>query len=120
MTFVESIQTCFRKYASFEGRAARYEYWWFVLFLILTQVVAEMLSPTLAGIFVLATLLPAIAAAARRLHDVDRSGWWQLIGFIPLIGWILLIYWMVQPGKEPNRFGPPVQPALDVNDFSQV
>ena len=58
--------------------------------------------------------------AARRLHDVDRSGWWQLIGFIPLIGWILLIYWLVQPGKEPNRFGPPPQPALDVNDFSQV
>jgi uncharacterized membrane protein YhaH (DUF805 family) len=120
MNFVESIQTCFRKYATFEGRAARPEYWWFVLFLVLTQVVAEMVSPTLSGIFVLATLLPAIAAAARRLHDINRSGWWQLIGFIPLIGWIVLIYWMCQPGKEPNRFGPAPQGAPQVQDFSQV
>lgn len=120
MSFFDSIQTCFRKYASFDGRATRPEYWWFVLFLVLTQLAAELLSPALAGIFVLLTLLPAVAVAARRLHDIDRSGWWQLIGFVPLIGWIVLIYWLVQPGKEPNRFGPPPRPSVDVNDFSQV
>ena len=90
MTFVESIQTCFRQYATFEGRATRSEYWWFVLFLILTQLVAELLSPVLAGIFVLATLLPAIAAATRRLHDIDKSGWWQLLGFVPIVGGLII------------------------------
>lgn len=106
MTFTESIQTCFRKFATFEGRATRPELWWFVLFTCLGSMVAGMLSDVLRGLFSLVVLLPSIAVGARRLHDIDRSGWWQLISLIPVIGWIVMIYWCVQPGCEPNRFGP--------------
>lgn len=107
MTFFEAIKTCFSKYADFDGRAARSEFWWWVLFVFLASSAASILSPVVSGLFSLGVLLPNIAVAARRLHDIDRSGWWQLIWLIPLIGWLLLIYWFAQPGKEPNRFGSP-------------
>ena len=55
-------------------------------------------------LFALATLLPTLAVAARRLHDIDKSGWWQLVYFIPFVGWILWIMWNVRDGVEPNRF----------------
>ena len=62
----------------------------------------------LAAIFDIATFVPSIAVAARRLHDTDRSGWWQLLIFIPVIGWILLLIWFVQRGTpDSNRFGVP-------------
>ena len=107
MTFVESIKTCLSKYAEFDGRASRSEFWWWVLFVFLVSAAASTISSTLSGLFSLAVLLPNIAVAARRLHDIDRSGWFQLVALIPLIGWILMIYWCVQESKEPNRFGPP-------------
>lgn len=104
MTFGDSIKTCFTKYADFTGRASRSEYWWFVLFIVLASIVLSMVTPLLSGLFSLATLLPSIAAAARRLHDTDKSGWWQLIGLIPLLGWIVIIVLLAQEAKEPNRF----------------
>lgn len=106
MTFGDSIATCFRKYADFTGRATRSEYWWWMLFVFLASFFLSMISETVSGLFSLAVLLPSLAVAARRLHDIDRSGWWQLIALIPLLGWVLMIYWCVQPGKEPNRFAP--------------
>ena len=54
---------------------------------------------------VLGMVLPSLAVGARRLHDIDKSGWWQLVGLIPFIGWIIMIWWCVQDSKEPNRFG---------------
>jgi len=107
MTFVESIKTCFSKYADFNGRASLSEFWWWVLFVFLASSAASIVSPTLSGLFSLGVLLPNIAAGARRLHDTDRSGWLQLVALIPVLGWILLIYWCVQPSKDPNRFGSP-------------
>ena len=107
MTFFESIKTCFSKYADFDGRASLSEFWWWVLFVFLASAAASIVSPIVSGLFSLAVLLPNIAAGARRLHDTDRSGWFQLIVLIPLIGWLLLIYWCVQPSKDPNRFGSP-------------
>jgi len=105
MTFVESIKTCFSKYADFNGRASRPELWWWVLFVILASAALSTISSMLSGLFSLAVLVPNIAVTARRLHDTDRSGWLQLVALIPLIGWIVVIYWCVQEGKEPNRFG---------------
>lgn len=104
MNFGDSIQTCLRKYADFNGTASRSEYWWFVLFLVLGSAILSVFSDKLSLVFSLLTLLPSFAVAARRLHDIDRSGWWQLIGIIPLIGWIVMIYWLVQP-SQPNRYG---------------
>jgi uncharacterized membrane protein YhaH (DUF805 family) len=105
MTFGESIRACFSKYATFEGRASRSEYWWFFLFTFLASAATGIVSEALSGLFSLAVLLPSLAVGARRLHDVDRSGWFLLLWFIPIIGWIVLVIWMTQAGKEPNRFG---------------
>ncbi len=104
MTFGESISTCFKKYATFDGRATRSEYWWFFLFTFLVSVALGIVSEMLSGLFTLAVLLPSLAVGARRLHDIDKSGWFLLVWFIPIIGWIIMIVWAIQEGKEPNRF----------------
>ncbi len=112
MTFQDAIKTCFSKYADFKGRALRSEYWWFWLFTVLVSVGLSMISETLGGLFYLGVLLPLLAAAARRLHDTDRTGWWLLIGFIPLIGALVLIYFTTQAGSATdNAYGPPPQDA---------
>lgn len=104
MTFGESISTCFSKYAAFDGRARRSEFWWFFLFTVLVSAASGMVSEILSGLFSLGVLLPSLAVGARRLHDIDKSGWFLLLWLIPIIGWIVLIFWAVQEGKEPNRF----------------
>lgn len=104
MTFGESISTCFSKYATFDGRATRSEYWWFALFTFLASVILGMISETASGVFSLAVLLPSLAVGARRLHDTDRSGWFLLLWLLPVIGWIVLLFFAVQESKEPNRF----------------
>lgn len=104
MTFIDAIRTCFRKYADFSGRASRSEFWWWVLFNVIGNVVLGLINEKLSWVFALATLVPYFAVTARRLHDTDRSGWLQLLGFIPVVGWILLIYWCVQEGKSTTRF----------------
>src|SRR5437773_11466425 len=78
MTFQESVRVCFSKYADFSGRASRSEYWWFFLFIVLVGTATSFVSDYVSAIFLLATLLPSLAAATRRLHDTERSGWWQL------------------------------------------
>lgn len=105
MTFPDSIKTCFSKYAEFNGRASRSEYWWWVLFFLLGSAATSVVGHMASGLFSVAVLLPSIAVATRRLHDTDRSGWLQLLVFIPLIGMLVLLFWAIQEGKEPNRFG---------------
>ena len=99
MTFQESIQVCFKKYADFTGRASRSEYWWFMLFLFLVIAGTSMFSEVVSGLFSLAVLVPSLAAGARRLHDTNRSGWLQLLWIVPLIGWIIVIVFLVQESK---------------------
>lgn len=106
MTFIDSIKTCFMKYADFGGRAPRSEYWFWLLFVAIASAVLAAIHPRLSNAISIATLLPSFAVAARRLHDIDRSGWWQLIAFIPIIGWIIMIVWCAAPGTSgANRFG---------------
>ncbi len=104
----KAVKTCLTKYADFNGRAARPELWWFVLAQFVVAIVLNTIVPVLGGLFSLAVLLPSLAAGARRLHDIGKSGWFQLLGLIPVLGWILLIYWAVQPGDPgANQYGPP-------------
>jgi len=115
MTFPDAIRTCFTKFATFDGRAARPEFWYFLLFQMLLSLVThvldsaifpfDLLSP-LNLIATLIVLLPGIAVGVRRLHDIGRSGWWLLLGLVPVIGWIVLIVWLAQKSDPlANRFG---------------
>lgn len=96
MSFQEAVKVCLSKYADFNGRATRAEYWWFFLFVILAGAILSMLARPLAGVFYLGTLLPWLAVAVRRLHDTDRSGWWLLVGFVPVVGTIVLLVFFTQ------------------------
>lgn len=125
MGFGEAISTCFRKYAVFSGRATRPEYWYFVLFMYLLYIpivvwaasTSELatwdsdarmpvgIAAVLAAVG-LGMLLPAWAAAVRRLHDTDHSGWFLFISLIPLVGGIILLVTLATDGTQgPNRYG---------------
>ena len=97
--FGQAISSCLSKYATFSGRASRPEFWWFFLFQILISLAASMLGETINGLVALGLLLPALAVGTRRLHDIGKSGWWQLI-MLTVIGLLVLIYWWVQPAVE--------------------
>ena len=105
MNLGQAIQTCFSKYADFNGRATRSEYWWWTLCVVLASAAASTIGDQVGALLSLATLLPSLAVCARRLHDTDRSGWWQLLMLVPIIGWIVILFWCIQVGKEPNRYG---------------
>lgn len=105
-----------KKYAVFSGRADRREYWMFVLFNIIAAIILAIIDRLVWGdgnmgvfgsLYSLAVLVPSLAVAFRRLHDTNRSGWWILIGLIPIIGTIVLIVFMVLPGDAgSNKYGP--------------
>ena len=99
MNFGQAISSCLSRYATFSGRASRPEFWWFFLFQILVSIAASMLGDVVGGLVSLALLLPALAVGTRRLHDIGKSGWWQLIALTG-IGLLVLIYWWVQPADE--------------------
>ena len=124
MNMPQAVSTVLiKKYATFNGRAALSEYWWFILFLTLGNLVFSGLDSYLGttagfmyqgnieiktslfnGIFSLLTFIPSIAVAARRLYDVNKSGWWQLL-MLTIIGIFPLVYWLLKkPVDEGNRF----------------
>ena len=101
------------KYATFDGRARRTEYWMFFLFYFLIALAIGFveafihLGGILSILFVLGMLVPSLAVTVRRLHDTTRSGWWILIALIPAVGTIILLIFMVldsTPGD--NEYGP--------------
>ena len=120
MDFQTSIKTCFSKYADFSGRALRSEFWWFVLFSILGGIVTTIIDVMILGysiesygpvniIFSVVLILPGIAVTARRLHDINKSGWWQLIE-LTIIGILLILVWNITEGeKKKNIYGPPIK-----------
>jgi uncharacterized membrane protein YhaH (DUF805 family) len=108
-----------KKYAVFSGRARRMEFWYFVLFNLVVYIVLSLIDTLLgtynivsgvgllSGIYSLAVLIPTLALWVRRLHDIDRTGWWLLINLIPLIGTIVLLVFALTPGTPgSNRYGP--------------
>lgn len=144
MTFSQSVRTCLSKFATFQGRATRSEYWWFVLFCsvvggVLIGLATALAIPelretgdisggglfflVLAGLFGLAMLLPLWAVAVRRFHDRDLSGWLYLaialLGMVPYVGFLISLVGLVitvLPTKPGgNRYGPdPFQSGAEV------
>ena len=136
MGFGEAVRLYFKNYVKFDGRSRRAEYWWPVLFLMLISVAGNILAGIFAAalgdvgvmiaglvslllmLFSLATIIPSIAVGIRRLHDLDKSGWWLLICLIPFIGAIVLIIFFVQEGtKGPNKFGSDPKGGAQVDTF---
>ena len=110
MDFSTSIKTCFSKYAVFSGKASRSEFWYFFLFGLIGGMVTLVIDSMILGfssddfgptnaIFTIITFLPYLSVGARRLHDINRSGWWQLV-VLTGIGVILLIFWWAMEGKK--------------------
>jgi uncharacterized membrane protein YhaH (DUF805 family) len=113
MGFGQAISAGFVKYVNFRDRACRSEFWYWTLFNIIAGSVAAIIDLMLndeqlvSGLFALVTIIPSFAIAVRRLHDLDRTGWWYLIGFVPVIGMIVLLVWYAAKGTDgPNQFGP--------------
>jgi uncharacterized membrane protein YhaH (DUF805 family) len=118
MDLVGAVKVCFVKYTNFSDRASRSEFWFFILFLTILGIVVGFIDGAM-GVFwgamwapgntivTIVTFVPALSVTARRLHDVNRSGWWMLIYFT-LIGILFpLLYWWCRKGDEgENRFGP--------------
>jgi uncharacterized membrane protein YhaH (DUF805 family) len=95
-----------RRAFDFNTRSSRAEFWWFSLFQILIAVAIIIVLPVLSTLFSLIVLIPAISVAIRRLHDINKSGWWLLTIFIPLIGAILLLIFFIKPSDPAsNQWG---------------
>jgi uncharacterized membrane protein YhaH (DUF805 family) len=132
-----------KRYAEFTGRSRRKEFWMWYLFVIIMYFVLmyldaalglggsatgyaqggsvgfNMTGGVLTILFMLAILVPNIAVAVRRMHDIGKSGWMVLIGVIPLIGWAIVLYLYVQPGETgPNQYGPDPKGAADPKIFT--
>ena len=114
MGFSRAVRLGFSNYVNFSDRASRSEYWYWFLFAIAGAIAFDKIDTDIIGsdipitstIFTLATFLPGLSLAVRRLHDLDRSGWWCLLFLIPLIGVIILIIWFCSKGPDgPNRLG---------------
>ena len=100
VTFFESIRVCFTKYAEFNGRASRSEFWWFMLFVTLVASALVYIIEALSSIFLSAILLPLLAAGSRRLHEIGKSGWLQLYLLVPVGGIIMLGIWWAMPPTD--------------------
>ncbi len=133
---IDAIKTCFSKYVNFNGRARRSEFWWWYLFLVVVQIVTQLIDRLLgfgstdvstgtgsisvassggpiSAIAMLALLLPTIAVAVRRLHDTNKSGWFVLLYLIPCVGLILMIVFSVKDSDPDNQYGPnPKNPGM--------
>ena len=123
MNFLEAVSSGFRNFFNFSGRAIRSEYWYWTLFATIVSVVVNLLdliySPgdqfgvvgAINGLVTLGLFIPGLAVSVRRLHDIDRTGWWLLL-CITIIGFFVLIYWAFLRGTPgPNRFGPDPMPV---------
>jgi uncharacterized membrane protein YhaH (DUF805 family) len=118
-SWVELVSRSTQEVRGLSGRSRRREYWYFVLFNIIVGIVLGLIDALLgtrssyagvgflSGIYSLAVLIPTLAVTVRRLHDIDRTGWWILIGLVPLIGGIVLLVFALLDGTPgSNQYGP--------------
>ncbi len=112
VSFSQAISMAFNKYCDFNGRASRSEFWWWQLFTAILgwvfAIIGYSINATwLSSIVSLALFLPSLGLAVRRLHDIDKSGWWYLLCLIPVVGWIVLIVWWCKESQPfDNQYGP--------------
>lgn len=114
MGFMEALTSGFKNYVNFSGRSPRSAYWfwvlWMIIFAIITVLIDSQLFDAQPGpinsIFSLATFLPGLAVGIRRLHDLDRTGWWVLIGLTGIGLIVLIVFACLKGTSGPNRFGP--------------
>lgn len=107
MTFKQSLVTCLSNYFNFKGRASKWEFLWFEIFVISLVIIADFIdsTETISDIILILLFIPLIAVGSRRLHDMNKSGWWQLL-ILTVIGLIPLYYWWSREGSnQDNRFG---------------
>ena len=111
MNFLDSVQICYKKIFNYKGRASKSEYWWFQLYFILISVLIfslkdQTFSQVLLGLWIF-NHLPLLAAAIRRFHDMNKSGWMLLWSFIPIVGGFIILIMLIGDGtKGKNKFGP--------------
>ena len=108
MNFLESIKTCYKKFFDFTGRASKSEYWWFQLYNITIYTLMFVFEGDLVLLFSLLTIaniIPGAAAGVRRIHDINKSGWWILLISIPIVGFYVLFLLISEGSKGKNRFG---------------
>ena len=116
---------CLTQYADFTGRARRKEYWMFMLFSFLIYILVAMVLLALGvtesainiviSLLALSLILPNLAVTVRRLHDIDRSGWWVLLMFVPILSLVILVFMFLNGTSGGNRFGP--DPKADSGDI---
>ena len=107
MNFQTAIRSGFQNYTNFKGRSSRAEYWWWALFTVILSLLLSSINGSLGNLGSFITFLPSIAVAIRRVHDVDRAGWFILV---PLYN----LYLVLQSGDSgENRFGPPPPPSTN-------
>ena len=104
--FVDAVKLFFTHYADFSTRSRRSEYWWVILFTTIAGSIATAILNDYVWIWSLAILIPSIAIAVRRLHDIGKAGTWYLLNLIPLVGSIILIVWFCKDSTEDNQWGP--------------
>ncbi len=107
MNFQTAIRSGFQNYTNFKGRASRAEYWWWALFTVILSILLSSISDSIGNLGSLVTLLPSIAVAIRRVHDVDRAGWFILV---PIYNLVLVLR---RGDSGENRFGPPPPPSTN-------
>ena len=116
MNFFDSIKTCLKKFIVIKGRASRSEYWFFQLLFTPISIPALLFEDStndtyiiyagISGILILLLFIPAITVTVRRFHDINKSGWFTLINFVPFLGWIIVLVMLIEKGTEgKNRFG---------------
>ena len=111
MDFAQAVSSGFKNYIGFEGRAARSEYWYWTLFVIIASIVAATMDAFIglgffSGVVSLGLFLPGLAVAFRRIHDLDGTAWWLLLSLTGIGGLFILIWFCFQGTVGPNRFGP--------------